>query len=262
MDSPTVRLSEVLVTYANGTRALEVPDLVVGHGEQVALVGPSGGGKTTLLNLLTGRLVLDGAAVSGTVEVLGADIHQLRGRARRRHARRVGLVRQDHDLVGPLRVVHNLNTGRLGDWSTWRALRSLAWPLERAEDRTLLELLELDPALLDARVDELSGGQRQRVALARVLRQRPELLLADEPVASLDPTLSTLALGLISSPPAEVTSDRTWTSIVSLHQPEHARRFADRVIGVRAGQVAFDVPITGLHDEMLERIYATPGTGP
>lgn len=112
------------------------------------------------------------------------------------------------------------------------------------------------------RVDELSGGQRQRVALARVLRQRPELLLADEPVASLDPNLGALALDLIARPPDGVAPADGCTSIVSLHQPEYARRFAERVIGIRDGAVAFDVPVGGLTDETLELVYSRAGPRP
>ncbi len=258
MSATVVRLSAVRVTYPNGTRALDVTDLIVEAGEHIALVGPSGAGKTTLLNLLNGRVALDGAHVEGVVEVLGEMPAQLRGRARRRHARRVGTVRQDHDLVGSLRVVHNLNAGRLGDWSSLRALRSLLWPLDRAENARVLDAVGLDPTVGDVRVDELSGGQRQRVALGRVLRQRPELVLADEPVASLDPALSETVLDLVAEPPPDLVPTAGWTAIVSLHQPEFARRFADRVVGVRNGRVAFDVGVDHLDDDLLDEVYERP----
>ena len=111
MHAPVVRLADVSVVYPNGTVALDAVDLTVELGERVALVGPSAAGKSTLLNLMSGRVVSDGAVVSGTVEVLGSDLGGLRGRQRRRHARRIGVVRQDLDLVGPLRVIHNLNAG-------------------------------------------------------------------------------------------------------------------------------------------------------
>ncbi len=258
MPAPIIRLEDVSVAYPNGARALEAIDLTVTGGERVALVGPSGAGKSTLLNLLNGRAVLDGAAVSGTVEVFGVDLGELRGRARRRHARRIGFVRQDHDLVGPLRVIHNINAGRLGAWSTWRALRSLVRPVDRGLDAAVLGTVGLEGTLLDVRVDELSGGQRQRVALARVLRQGPEILLADEPVASLDPGLSSVVLDLIASPPVLIAPPAPWTAIVSLHQPEFARRFAERVVGVSGGRVAFDVPVDDLTDDLLQRVYARP----
>lgn len=256
MDTPAVRLSGVSVTYPNGTRALDDIELVVRPGERIALVGPSGAGKSTLLNLLNGRLELDGARVGGTVEVLGTDLRALHGRARRRHARDIGVVRQDHDLVGPLRVVHNVNAGRLGTWSTWQAVRSLVRPLERREVGDLLAAVGLDRQLLDVRVDELSGGQRQRVALARVLRQRPRLILADEPVASLDPTLSSTMLELIGTPPEAVAPPAGWTSIVSLHQPEFARRFSERVVGIRDGRIVFDVATGDLGDDLLDSVYS------
>lgn len=250
MTAPAVRLSGVDVTYPNGTRALFGVDLTIDVGERVALVGPSGGGKSTLLNLVSGRLLLDGARVSGGVEVLGADPGALRGRKRRRHAVRVGTVRQDLDLVGPLRVVHNVNAGRLGSWSSVRSLASLMRPSERDEAARAVEQFGLDPALLDVPVGELSGGQRQRVAVARVVRQAPELLLADEPIASLDPGLSEVVLELVVDPSAPWS-----TSIVSLHQPDFARRFATRVVGVRGGRVAFDVPVGQLTDQHLATVY-------
>ena len=256
MPAPIVRLADVSVAYPNGARALDAVDLMVVGGERVALVGPSGAGKSTLLNLLNGRAMLDGAVVSGTIEVLGVGTEGLRGRARRRHTRRIGVVRQDHDLVGPLRVIHNVNAGRLGVWSTWRALRSLVRPVDRSLDGEVLRAVGLEASLLDVRVDELSGGQRQRIALARVLRQQPVLLLADEPVASLDPALSSVVLDLIASPPASVAPHGRWTAIVSLHQPELARRFADRVVGVRGGRIAFDVAVDDLTDDLLDRVYA------
>lgn len=258
MLAPVIHLADVSVVYPNGTVALQAMNLVVRRGERVALVGPSGAGKSSLLNLLNGRVALDGAVVSGRVEVLGVESGSLRGRARRRHARRIGVVRQDLDLVGPLRVIHNLNAGRLGEWSTWRAMRSLLGPVDRVTDCEVLALVGLEPSLLDVRVDELSGGQRQRVALARMLRQRPDLLLADEPVASLDPALSATMLDLIASPPVGLLPSEQWTVIVSLHQPEFAHRFAERAIGVREGRIVFDVAIDDLSDELLERVYERP----
>ncbi|MCB0966171.1 MAG: ATP-binding cassette domain-containing protein [Ilumatobacter sp.] len=250
MDAPAVRLSGVGVTYPNGATALIGVDLTIRPGERVALVGPSGGGKSTLLNLLSGRVLLDGARVTGAVEVFGADPGALRGRRRRRHAVRVGTIRQDLDLVGPLRVVHNVNAGRLGAWPTWRAVASLVRPGERDEAIRAIEAVGLEAELLDVTADELSGGQRQRVAVARVIRQAPDLLLADEPVASLDPGLGELVLELLVDPRSPWS-----TSVVSLHQPEFARRFATRVVGVRAGSIAFDVAADLLTDRHLADVY-------
>ena len=254
--APTVQLVDVSVAYPNGAAALQGVSLAVRCGERVALVGPSGAGKSTLLNLLTGRVAQEGATVSGTVEVFGIRIDGLRGRARRRHGRRIGVVRQDLDLVGPMRVIHNLNAGRLGDWSSWRAIWSLVRPLDRAPATEVLATVGLDAALVDVRVDELSGGQRQRVALARVLRQKPDLILADEPVSSLDPALSADMLDLLATPPPGLAPAEPWTVIVSLHQPEFARRFADRAVGVREGQIVFDVAVTDLDDDLLAQVYA------
>lgn len=258
MTAPAVRLSEVTVTYPSGTRALDRVDLDIEPGERVALVGRSGAGKSTLLNVINGRALIDGARLHGTVDVLGLDPRQARGRAGRRHAARVGTIRQDHDLVGPMLVVHNVNAGRLARWSTWRAARSLVRPVERDDVASILRQVGLESDLLSARVDELSGGQRQRVAVARVLRQRPELVLADEPVASLDPALSEVVLDLlVAGWRPESTIDGPTTAVVSLHQPDYARRFATRVIGVRDGRIEFDVAVAQLTDELLSRVYGS-----
>jgi len=255
LNDAAIWLRSVDVTYPNGVIALRGVDLAIAPGERVALVGPSGGGKTTLLSLINGRLDLDGARVDGEVSVLGTDPRRLGERARRRWAARIGAVRQGHDLVGPMRVVHNVNGGRLAAWTTPRALWSLISPLERDDAAAALDAVGLSDSLLDARVDELSGGQRQRVAVARMLRQRPEVVLADEPVASLDPGLSARVIELLAAPPA-AWAPSGWTSVVSLHQPDLARRVAPRAVGIRDGQVAFDIATDALGDDALESLYA------
>lgn len=246
-----VRLRDVTVRYARGDIALDGITLNIDAGERVAVVGPSGAGKSTLVNLINGRVRFDGAEISGDVDVLGAEPAALGAAARRRHAARIGTVRQSLDLVGPMQVVHNVNAGRLGTWSAWRSLWSLFRPNGPDRVADLLELVGLDRTLVDARVDQLSGGQQQRVAIARLLAQSPQLVVADEPVASLDPELSTAVLGLLAHPPG----DEAWTLLVSLHQPGLARRHADRVVGLRAGRIEFDVPSSDLTDDDLAALY-------
>ncbi len=243
-----VRLAGVSVVHANGTPALHDLDLEVPAGERVALVGSSGAGKSTLLALIDGRLRFGDAIVSGSVEVLGERPDDLRGRALRRHGRRVASVPQHHDTVGALPVIHNVNAGRLGAWSTAAALVSLlVRPAERDAALAALERVGLEPEVADVRADELSGGQRQRVAVARALRQGADLVTADEPVASVDPALAATVLDALAG---------DWTTIVSLHQPDVARRFADRVIGLERGRVAFDLAAAEVDDERLARLYA------
>jgi phosphonate transport system ATP-binding protein len=176
-----VTLRGVRVTYGPHA-ALDGFDLEVAEGERVALVGPSGAGKTTILRLCTASV----RPTSGRVEVLGHDLGAVTPDELRDVRRRVGTVYQQLNLVGPLRVVHNVNAGRLGAWSRRRALRSLVRPAQVDVARHALARVGIADKLYE-RTDRLSGGEQQRVALARVLVQEPELILADEPVSSLDP---------------------------------------------------------------------------
>ena len=230
LDATAVELRDVHVRYG-GVMALAGVDLRVEHGERLALVGPSGAGKSTLLALLAGLVRPDG----GSVHVLGVDPYRLRGRQRRRHQARIGMVSQQLHLPAALRVVHNVNAGRLGRWSTLAALASLVVPSGRAEVAEVLARVGLD-GLADRPTGQLSGGQQQRVAVARVLRQEPELVLADEPVSAVDPHLSDLVLGLLCAPPEE----SQWTTVVSLHKPEFARRHACGLVGLSEGRIVFD----------------------
>jgi phosphonate transport system ATP-binding protein len=226
--------------------ALDGFDLEVAAGERVALVGPSGAGKTTILRLCTGSV----RANTGRVEVLGHDLGHVTPDELRDLRRRVGTVYQQLNLVGPLRVVHNVNAGRLGAWSRRRALRSLVRPVQVDEARHALTRVGIAEKLYE-RTDRLSGGEQQRVALARVLVQEPELILADEPVSSLDPARAEEVMDLLG----EVVADSGRTLLVSLHDFGLARRRCDRIVGVRAGRVAFDLPAGEVTDELGVALY-------
>ena len=226
--------------------ALDGFDLHVHAGERVALVGPSGAGKTTALRLATGSV----RPTSGSVEVLGQDLDAATPDELRAVRRRVGTVYQQLDLVGPLRVVHNVNAGRLGEWGRARALRSLVRPLQADAARHALARVGIADKLFE-RTDRLSGGEQQRVALARVLLQEPELILADEPVSSLDPARAEEVMDLLG----EVVADRNRTLLVSLHDFGLARRRCDRIVGVRDGRVAFDLPAGDVTDELGHELY-------
>lgn len=241
-----VELGGVTVRF-DGITALDGVDLTVGRGERIALVGPSGAGKTTLLNVIAGLT----EPTSGQVSVGGRRLGQLSGRALRRHRADVGLVGQSLDLALPLRVVHNVNAGLLGSWSTPTALVSLLMPRGRSETEAVLDQVGLADRA-DDRTDELSGGERQRVAVARVLRQRPKLVLADEPTSSVDPRLSDVIMALLS-PSGDGPS--SWTTIVSVHDPDLGRRHVDRMIGLRTGRVVFDLPAGDVDDDMLAALY-------
>ena len=203
-------------------------DLQVARGERVALVGPSGTGKTTLLRTINGQI----RARVGCVVFDGADFASLTETALRQVRRHIGFVAQKHDLVEPLRVHQNVMAGALGRWSNRRALRYLFWPRhdELAECEAALASVGLAHKLHEPTA-ALSGGEQQRVAIARALVQMPWLLLADEPVASLDPRTANDILELLTS----LARARGMALICSLHQPHLAERYFDRIVEVRQG---------------------------
>lgn len=238
-----VDLQDVGVRFG-AVHALRDVDLRVDAGERVAILGASGAGKSTLLGVLGGRV----RPSTGEARILGGE--DLASRSSRSTRRRIGTVHQDFALTDSLRVVHNVNAGRLGGWSTLRALRSLARPVDR--DLVLDVLGRVGIAdKIDAPTGGLSGGERQRVAIARVLIQDPDLVLADEPAASLDPELGSLAVGLL----AELTADPQRALVMSLHDPGLAAAHSDRAVGLRDGAVVFDVPSSELRADLLADLY-------
>lgn len=202
--------------------------LKVKRGEKVAILGPSGAGKTTLFRAISGFLPIR----SGTITVDGTAVNGLRGKHLRALRRRIGMISQRHDMVDRLKVYQNVMAGALGRWSTLHALRFLAFPLqpELAEAGHALEKVGLAHKLR-SRTSALSGGEHQRVAIARALIQQPLILLADEPIASLDPLLSRQILDLLCG----LAHETGFTLICSLHQPEFAHEYFDRVIRITGG---------------------------
>jgi len=246
-----IRVEGLEVVYPNGTRALAPVSLAFGTGAFTVLLGASGAGKSTLLRCLNG-LVRPSRG-----RIIAADAGDIaRGRALRAHRRRTGMIFQQHQLIGRVSVLGNVLTGRLG-YHSW--LRSL-WPLPRRERLAALAAIDrvglIDYAL--RRADQLSGGQQQRVGIARALVQQPSLILADEPVASLDPATAERVLSLL----ARICREDGLTAIVSLHQLEFARGYADRIVALAHGEVVFDGPPSALDAAAVARIYGAPATTP
>jgi len=214
-------------------RVLNQISLSVQRGEKIAILGPSGAGKTTLFRTINGFLPI----VSGSISVDGVEVSGLRGRKLRNLRSQIGLISQRHDLVDRLRVHQNVMAGALGRWTTVRALRFLMrpTPAELEEAKRALSRVALERKLR-ARTSDLSGGEHQRVAIARALVQQPLVLLADEPVASLDPILSGQILSLLCS----LANENGFALLCSLHQPDLAYEYFDRVIRIEAGKVASD----------------------
>lgn len=229
--SGLLELRGVAAAPAAGSRpVLADVSLDVDEGECLGLVGPSGSGKTTLLRTIAGMI----PPRAGTVRMAGTDLAGLKGRNLRRARARIGMITQKHDLVDSLRVDRNVMAGALGRWSTPRALRYLFWASadELAEAEAALAAVGL-AAKLRRPTATLSGGQQQRVAIARALIQSPALLLADEPVASLDEGTAKEILGLLTG----LARDRGTALIASLHQVELAERFCDRILELRSGRL-------------------------
>lgn len=224
---------------------LDRVSLVVQPGERVALVGPSGAGKSSLLAVANGLLVAQAGRVLWQGEGRSLSPHR-----RRRQQARIGTLWQDLRLIEELSVQQNINAGRLGQWGWPKALLNLLFPIESEACAAVLRRLELNPALLSQPVSALSGGQRQRVALARLLRQEPLLLLADEPLASLDPHLAEELLALLLE-----QAEAPRALLMSLHRPDLLHRF-DRVVGLRDGRVVLDQSVASLGAQQLEALYA------
>ena len=226
--------------------ALRDINLAVRAGEQVALVGPSGAGKSTLIGLLNGTLAPD----TGEARVLGHNLSRLRPGARRAVQRQIGTIYQQLHLTESLRVVHNVNAGRLGSWSLLKSLVSLVWPLEVKSALRALEQVGI-PEKLYARTGQLSGGQQQRVALARVLVQDPKVILADEPISSLDPERSREIMDLLR----DVSREMGKTLVTSVHTYHFAQSHFDRIVGLREGRVLFDSSASAVTPAMAESLY-------
>lgn len=241
------------LTRANGYRALHDLDLRLVRGERVAVIGPSGAGKTSLLRLAGTAL----RPSAGRVEVLGAHPWRLSGAELRRLRTRIGTIHQAPPIPPRLRVVTAILAGRLGVWPAWKRLVSLIYPADIAGAHAALARLDLADRLFD-RCDRLSGGQLQRVGIARVLYQQPDLILADEPVSALDPVLADAALAQI----VEESTRRGATVVASLHAVDLALKWFPRVIGLRAGEVAFDLPVERVTESMLRELYAAEGGVP
>ena len=251
MNAPDTRLQPMLSirglskTYPGGVRALNNISIDVAAGEFLVILGPSGAGKSTLLRCIN-RLVdpSEGQVLHNGREITGhrGDLRAIR--------RQFGMVFQQFNLVKRLSVLTNVLTGRLGYHSLWR---SLVYSFPEADKRIAIECLArvaMDHKAFQ-RADTLSGGEQQRVAIARALAQQPTVILADEPVASLDPKIARQVLGYLR----EAARDLGITVLCNLHQVDYAKEFSERVVGMSRGSVVFEGPPAQLTDDILHRIY-------
>ncbi|BBK30138.1 phosphonate transport system ATP-binding protein [Stella humosa] len=232
--------------YPTGDRALKGVSLTVPKGQIMALIGPSGAGKSTLIRCVN-RLV---EPTSGRVTIDGQEITRLSRRGLRQARRRMGMIFQEFALVERLTVMENVLSGRLGYVGFWRSWLRRFPAADVAAAFTLLERVGL-AGFEDKRADALSGGQRQRVGIARALLQNPTLLLVDEPTASLDPKTSRQIMRLLR----ELCRERGLAAIINIHDVALAQMFAERIVGLKSGEIVYDGPADGLSAEVLTTIY-------
>ena len=266
-------LTGVGLTHANGFTALRDITLQAEKGEHIALIGPSGAGKTSLLSVLGTALaptagslsVLDFGLFSRSTAAIDSSHPQRRGSSPTRDPHRcgndlralrarIGTIHQAPPIPGRQRVVTAVLAGKLGQWPVWKSLASLLYPLDLSGARAALERVDLADKLF-ARCDQLSGGQLQRVGIARVLYQQPDLILADEPVSALDPTLALATIRLLIAD----AQARQATLVASLHAVDLALGNFSRIVGIKAGRIAFDLPASKVTVPLLHDLYASEG---
>jgi len=241
-----LRIRGLTKRYRTGDLALKGLDLDVPDGEVMALIGPSGAGKSTVIRCIN-RLV---EPTAGRVTLNDTEITALGGRELRHARRRMGMIFQEYALVERLTVMENVLSGRLGYVGFWQSYMRKFPQADVDEAFRLLGRVGLDQAA-DKRADELSGGQRQRVGICRALIQNPDLLLVDEPTASLDPKTSRQIMRLIK----ELCAERRLAAIINIHDVMLAQMFAERIVGLRLGEIVYDGGPSGLTAEVLTRIY-------
>ncbi|MGD8350985.1 MAG: phosphonate ABC transporter ATP-binding protein [Gammaproteobacteria bacterium] len=241
-----LRIENLEKRYQTGDLALKSIDLEVPRGQVMALIGPSGAGKSTLIRCVN-RLV---EPTSGKVYLGDMELTRLGSRELRRARTRMGMIFQEYALVERLSVMENVLSGRLGYVGFWRSFFRKFPQADIDEAFNLLERVGLDH-MADKRADELSGGQRQRVGICRALIQNPELLLVDEPTASLDPKTSRQIMRLI----CELCNERQLAAIINIHDVLLAQMFSRRIVGLQLGSIVYDGPPENLSSDVLTQIY-------
>ena len=241
-----LKLENLTKRYNTGDLALQGVDLEIPSGQVLALIGPSGAGKSTLIRCVN-RLV---EPTDGSATLNEENLTKLSSRALRRARRRMGMIFQEYALVERLTVMENVLSGRLGYVGFWRSYFRKFPKDDVKEAFRLLDRVGL-LEMADKRADELSGGQRQRVGICRALIQNPDLLLVDEPTASLDPKTSRQIMRLIN----ELCAERGLTAIINIHDVLLAQMFSQRIVGLALGKVVYDGNPEGLTPDVLTQIY-------
>lgn len=241
-----IKFENVSKRYPNGFEALKNINLTIEQGEFVAIIGLSGAGKSTLIRTINRMHDI----TEGTLTVDGTDVMTLHGKSLRAFRRRIGMIFQSFNLITRTTVIKNVLTAFVPDMPWWRATFGIF-----TKDEKLKALDSLDKVgILDkafVRADQLSGGQQQRVALARTLAQNPQIILADEPVASLDPVTAKQVMDDFK----RINRDMNITVLINIHHVELALQYASRVVGIRAGEIVYDGTVENVTQQVLDSIY-------
>ena len=241
-----IEFKDVSKVYPNGVVGLDNVNLKIEQGEFVAIIGLSGAGKSTLLRTINRMHDI----TSGTLTVDGLEVKNLKGKELRTFRRKIGMIFQSFNLVTRTTVIRNVLMAKVPEMHFWRVLLGV---FKKEDKMQALESLDkvgiLDKAYI--RADQLSGGQQQRVALARTLAQNPEIILADEPVAALDPVTAKQVM----SDFRKINQDMNISILINIHHVELALEYADRIIGIRAGKIVYDGPSENVTQDVLNTIY-------
>ncbi len=241
-----IKFENVQKVYPNGTAALKDINLEVEQGEFVAIIGLSGAGKSTLIRCINKMHDITG----GTLSVNGTSVKDLKGKEIRNFRKHIGMIFQSFNLVTRSTVLKNVLVSSVPDLKGWRRILGVFTPEDKKRGLEALDKVGiLDKAYV--RVDQLSGGQQQRVALARTLARNPEIILADEPVASLDPVTAKSVMDDLK----RINQDMDVTILLNIHHVELALEYCDRVIGIRQGQIVYDGPTSTITQATLDEIY-------
>ena len=241
-----IKFEHVDKVYGNGVKAMDDVSLEISQGEFVAIIGLSGAGKSTLIRTINKMIDIS----AGKLTVNGTDVSTLKGKSLRKFRRKIGMVFQSFNLISRISVINNVLSARVAELSLFRVL----FGLYSRQDKVLaLESLDKVGILEKAyiRADQLSGGQQQRVALARTLAQKPEIVLADEPVAALDPVMADVVMEDFR----RINRDLRITVIINIHHVDLALQYADRIIGIREGKIVYDGPTSAITEGELKAIY-------
>lgn len=241
-----IKFDKVNKVYPNGLHALKNISLEIEQGEFVAIIGLSGSGKSTLLRTINRMHDI----TEGSLTVNGQEVNRLNGKDLRKFRRKIGMVFQSFNLVTRTSVIKNVLTSRVPDMPLWKAIIGLYSKEDKVKALEALDKVGiLDKAYI--RADQLSGGQQQRVALARTIAQNPEIILADEPVAALDPVTASQVMDDFK----KINEELNISVLINIHHVDLALKYADRVIGIKAGEIVYDGPSSEVNDDVLTQIY-------